>query len=206
MKYNYNGKTLNEKELIDELVTSGQIKKDEKELVKLYVYVFDIDKRLVKKNCYNVPVHDNGSVSFKFEVEWGANEEPQLYTKNILKGKISTKDKIKPYRCRGACQREYFETKEEPDYPYFGGTHYEHRYQGQETYLDGKMLSEKFHWRKDYDYSDKYYSMTANGVNGPRYEIYSFEPLTDSDFENWQSDQKWFKIKKFDEMKQKGLI
>jgi len=172
-KYCYKGEILTEKELLAKLLKDNVTESVEDNYVKLYVYVFDNDKRFVKKDIYNVLPHNNGSVSFKMDVD------DFKVTKNITKDKLSTTESIKYYKCKGYYRKVYEECVEEADTRhgvYLGGTYIRHIWHGEEDYIDGKLRGEKFHWRDDY----KYYYTTlgeCNGVWGERYEVYSLEPL-----------------------------
>jgi hypothetical protein len=161
-KYRYKGEVLTEKELLAKLLKDNVTESVEDNYVKLYVYVFDKDKMFVKKDIYNVLPHNNGSVSFKMDVD------DFKVTKNITKDKLSTIESIKCYKCKGYYRKVYEGCIEEADT--------RHIWHGKEDYVDGKLRGEKFSRRDDY----KYYYTTlgeCNGVWGERYEVYSLEPL-----------------------------
>ncbi len=198
-KYKYNGKEVSQKELLELLQKINVTEEVTPQVKELYVYVFDKEKHLDHKDKQLVKVKDNGSLQYNYKIS--DEYDSKLRTKSIKENKLSTKNKLKPCKYSGWYQLEFYETKEEIDFPYLGGTHLERRYKGQEEYIDGIRINDKLYGRDQYKSEKHWYQNRVNGVIGPRYEFYSLEPLEEKDFEEWQSDQQWLKIKKFDEMK-----
>ena len=196
--YIYQGKTITEKEALELLGSCGILIKAPVNTVKFFVYVFDEEKRFIKKSICNLEPNEDGSISYKYKVEFD-KDDVRTYTKRVKQSNLSNPTNIKPNRFSGAKRIEYVTYTEEPDIPYMGGTHLESHYHGCDDYVEGRVIGEKF-WARDKYSSHLAFYYLANGVKGPRYEFYSLEPLDEKCFEQWQSDQNWFKIKKFDEL------
>ena len=195
MKYFYKDKIFTTDELLKLLIKDSVIKEAKNEELTLYVYIFDKDKKFVRKGTKYAIKKKEDTISFKFLVTNARGGEE--YTKTFNIKKLSTPDKIIPCKYQGAYYEIYYKEREELDYPYLGGTHFVKDWKGQEFYVDGRVIGNRFWGKNDYYSYRNYDKYTCNGVLGERYEIYSLQPLDEKVFEDWQSDQDWFKIAHF---------